>query len=78
MSNPTRLPRGSLPKQDAGFTYIELLVAVALLLACLLTLAGMFVAGTSSVHSSGKLTMGVSAARQMLEDGVDVVLLTPV
>ena len=52
----------------AGFTYVELLVASALLLVSLLTLAGMFIAGYSNVADAGNTTRGLAAVRQVLED----------
>ena len=68
MSDNGRLSSLAAWRRSEGFSYIEVLVSAALLLISLLTLAGMFVAGHASVSASGKTTMGVSAARQLLED----------
>jgi type II secretory pathway pseudopilin PulG len=54
--------------RDRGFTYIELLVATALLFVSLLVLAGMFLTGYSKVGGAGNTTMGLAAVRQILED----------
>ncbi len=53
---------------ESGFTYIELLVAASLLLVSLLTLSGLFVTGYSNVDGAGNSTMGLAAARQLVED----------
>ena len=53
---------------DAGFTYLEVLVGGTLLLIGLLAVAGMFVTGYANVNGAGNTTMGLSAARQVLED----------
>lgn len=55
-------------KRCAGFTYLELLVASSLLIVSFLALAGMFVTGYSQVDGAGNTTMGLSAARQIMED----------
>ena len=55
-------------KNSDGFTYLEVLIAATLLAMTLLTMGQMFVVGYSNVNSSGKTTMGLSAARQLLED----------
>jgi Tfp pilus assembly protein PilV len=52
----------------AGFTYIEVVVASSLLLVSFLALAGMFVTGYAQVSGAGNTTMGLAAARQLLED----------
>lgn len=51
----------------AGFTYIEVLIAGGLLTVVLLALCGVFLTGYAGVTSSGKSSVGVSAARQMME-----------
>ena len=53
---------------EAGFTYTEVLVASLLLAISLLAMCSVFVSGFSDVISAGKNTIGVTAARQMLED----------
>jgi hypothetical protein len=55
-------------KPTAGFTYLELLVACSLLIVSFLALAGMFVTGYAQVDGAGNTTMGLSAARQIMED----------
>ena len=54
--------------RSSGFTYIEVLVAGALLAVVLLALSAVFVLGYAGVNTSGRTTVGVAAARQMLED----------
>jgi prepilin-type N-terminal cleavage/methylation domain-containing protein len=51
-----------------GFTLIEVLIAGALMAVAMLAMAGMFVAGYSNVVAAGNSTVGVAAARQILED----------
>ncbi len=67
MNFGTRRPRRRRP-DDAGFTYIELMVAASLMFVSLLALAGMFVAGFAHVNGAGNATMGLASARQVLED----------
>jgi Tfp pilus assembly protein PilV len=62
-NSPSAGSTGSL-----GFTYVELLVAGSLLMVSFLALAGMFVMGYSQVNGAGNTTMGLAAARQLLED----------
>jgi Tfp pilus assembly protein PilV len=64
MSAPPKPRRAS---GSAGFTYIEVLVAGALLSVVLLGLCAVFLTGYSGVTSSGRATVGVAAARQMIE-----------
>ena len=52
----------------SGFTYVELLVATALLLVGFLTLVGMFITGYAQVTGAGNTTMGLAATRQVLEE----------
>ena len=54
--------------REAGFTYVELLIASTLLAVSILALAGMFVTGYATVNSAGATTMGLSSARQVLEE----------
>ncbi|MCP3982307.1 MAG: type II secretion system protein [bacterium] len=53
---------------QSGLTYVELLVAVGLLLTALLGVSTMFVLGYTNVNGAGNTTMGLAAARQVLED----------
>lgn len=53
---------------ESGFTYIEVLLASTILAVTLLAVCGMFVAGHSNVASAGKMTVGMSAARQVMEE----------
>jgi hypothetical protein len=53
---------------EDGSSYIEVLVASALLGVSLLTMCSMFVLGYANVSTAGKTTMGVSASRQLMED----------
>jgi Tfp pilus assembly protein PilV len=55
-------------KETEGFTYVELLFATSLLLVSFLALAGMFVLAYAQVNGAGNTTMGLSGARQVLED----------
>lgn len=54
-------------RRSEGFTYIEVLVAGALLSVVLLALCAVFLTGYAGVTSSGRATVGVAAARQMIE-----------
>lgn len=51
-----------------GFTLIEVLIAMAVLTIALVAIAGMFPAGYRQVTDAGRMTLAVTAARQMLED----------
>lgn len=53
---------------SAGFTYVEVLIAGTLLALALFGMCGMFVTGLANVTGSGRATMGLSAARQVMED----------
>ncbi len=66
IARPTSPPAA---RRDAagGFTYIEVLVAGGLLTVVLLALCAVFLTGYAGVTSSGKTSVSVSAARQMLE-----------
>jgi len=68
MRTQMQRPPGSRPSGQAGFTYIEVLIAGVLLAFALFTMCGMFVAGYSNVNTAGKTTMGLAAARQLMED----------
>lgn len=53
---------------ERGATYIEVLVAGILMAFGLLTMANMFFLGYTNVDSAGRTTIGLSAARQLMED----------
>jgi Tfp pilus assembly protein PilV len=55
-------------ERSAGFTYIEVLIAGALIALALFGMCGMFVTGLAHVTGAGRATMGLSAARQVMED----------
>lgn len=56
------------PRADAGFSYVEVLVAASLLAVSLLALCGMFVAAYRNVNGAGHNTMGLAATRQLFEE----------
>ena len=51
-----------------GFTLTEVLIASMILLIALLSLASLFPAGYRQITDAGRMTMAVTAARQVLED----------
>ncbi|MGH7313110.1 MAG: type IV pilus modification PilV family protein, partial [Candidatus Rokuibacteriota bacterium] len=51
-----------------GFTLIEVLIAMAILTIALVAIAGMFPTGYRQVTDAGRMTLAVTAARQILED----------
>jgi prepilin-type N-terminal cleavage/methylation domain-containing protein len=59
-----RQPRGF----RGGFSLIELLIGMTLMAVGLLAIATMFSTGYTDVTAGGKTTMGVEAARQLLEE----------
>ena len=61
----TRTPQTT---RERGFTYIEVLIAFALLAGAMLALCGVSAAGYRNLTASGRTTIGLSAARQMAED----------
>jgi len=52
----------------AGFTLLEVLVGAAVLSVALLAMAAMFPTGYTNITEAGKMTMALTAGRQMLED----------
>jgi prepilin-type N-terminal cleavage/methylation domain-containing protein len=58
----------STPSFRAGFSLIEILIAMTILSAGLLGIAAMFSTGYTDVASGGKTTMALEAARQTIED----------
>jgi prepilin-type N-terminal cleavage/methylation domain-containing protein len=51
-----------------GFTLTEVLVAAMILLIALLSIASMFPVGYRQITDAGRMTMAVTAGRQVLED----------
>lgn len=51
-----------------GFTLIEILIGLTVLTVGLLGVVGMFSAGYTNLSEGGRMTMALTAARQMLED----------
>ncbi len=51
-----------------GFTLVEIMIGLTLLVVGVLGVASMFSRGYSNVGDGGRLTMAVTAGRQMLED----------
>lgn len=56
------------PWRPRGFTLIEVLLGITILVVGILGVATMFGTGYSNVGQGAQLTMAVTAARQMLED----------
>ena len=56
------------PMRSRGFTLIEILIGITILVVGLLGVTTMFGTGFTNVAEGGKMTMAVTAARQMLED----------
>lgn len=53
---------------ERGFTFIEVVVAGALLAVSLLAMCGVFAVAYANLTSGGRNTVGVAATEQMLED----------
>lgn len=51
-----------------GFTLLEVLVGAAVLSVALLGMAAMFPTGYTNISEAGKMTMALTAGRQILED----------
>jgi hypothetical protein len=60
--------RGPLQRRASGFSLVETVVASALLLFVFLGLTGAFVVGFARINGSGNNTVGLAAARQILEE----------
>lgn len=59
-------------QSKSGFTLLEVLISAALLAVALLAVAAMFPTGYTSIADAGKMTMALTAARQILEDVGDL------
>ena len=59
--------RGRL-RSARGYTLVEIVIAAAILAVALLAIANMFPTGYTNVTEAGRRTMGLTAARQILED----------
>jgi type II secretory pathway pseudopilin PulG len=55
-------------RREAGFTLVELLVALGLLTAVAFSIAGMFLLGTRSVNGGRTQTVALSVAQDVLEE----------
>lgn len=61
---PTRTAR----RDARGFSLVEVLIASALLAAVLISISGMFIAGTQSVRSGRELTKATTIANSLVEE----------
>jgi Tfp pilus assembly protein PilV len=68
MSSPRREIPAPAPADCRGFTLVEVLIAGVLLALALLAMSGLFVTGYANVAVAGKTTIGLAAARQILEE----------
>jgi Tfp pilus assembly protein PilV len=55
-------------RSSGGFTYVEVLIAFALLAVAMLALCATSLNGYKNLSSAGRTTIGLSAARQLAED----------
>ena len=55
------------PRPDSGFSLIEVIVALGLLAAVLLSVSGLFIRGSQSVNSGRDLTEATSLATDIVE-----------
>lgn len=62
------MKRRALRADSRGFTLTEVIVASMVLLIALLVIATMFPMGHQQVVDAGRMTLAVTAARQVLED----------
>jgi prepilin-type N-terminal cleavage/methylation domain-containing protein len=58
---------GTMTSPQSGFNLIEVIVALALLAAVLLTISGLFIQGSQSVNTGRDLTEATSLATDILE-----------
>jgi Tfp pilus assembly protein PilV len=56
------------PRAEGGFTIIEVLIALMIMIIALVAIAGMFPQGYKQVTDAGRLTMAVTTARAVHED----------
>lgn len=66
-TSPGVRSRGRL-RSARGYTLVEIVIAAAILAVALLAIANMFPTGYTNVTEAGRRTMGLTAARQILED----------
>ena len=57
-----------MKRRQHGMTLIELMVGMCILMFGLLAIAAMFPMGYLAIHEAGKMTMTLTATRQILED----------
>jgi Tfp pilus assembly protein PilV len=60
--------RRFLPPREGGFSFIEIILGMTVLVVGVLGVATMFSTGYTDVASGGRKTMAVTAVRQILED----------
>lgn len=63
-----RLEREKSQGRSGGFTILEVLVGSSILAVALLAMAAMFPTGYTNIAEAGRMTMAVTAARQVFED----------
>lgn len=63
-----RLEREKSQGRSGGFTILEVLVGSSILAVALLAMAAMFPTGYTNITEAGRMTMAVTAARQVFED----------
>jgi prepilin-type N-terminal cleavage/methylation domain-containing protein len=56
------------PEGARGFTLVEIMIGLTILVVGILGVASMFGTGYTNVAEGGRMTLAVTAARQMLED----------
>lgn len=56
------------PRNEGGFSLVEVVVALGMLAAVLVAIASMFVLGQSNVQSGRKMTEATSIAQHIMED----------
>ena len=66
-TSPGVRSRGRL-RSARGYTFVEILIAAAILAVALLAIANMFPTGYTNVTEAGRRTMSLTAAKQILED----------
>lgn len=66
-TSPGVRSRGRL-RSARGYTFVEILIAAAILAVALLAIANMFPTGYTNITEAGRRTMSLTAAKQILED----------